>query len=884
MPLIPDPCFIESIRRASGSKRVLVHVANANPNAVEVKISNVTKPEWIDVEQAMIGDTLSFRKGGKLPMIININTDHRFFPDDPSLREEIKFEFEDADDLTVYIYLQEIITEIPEFRGTFSIDFGTSNTCYAWKRRVGDDYQMSDALKPPEVSREVPTLVRFKDISNRDYPSIEIGNHARDYIAHNSGKNFTYQISVKRLMGQDKDIVILDERSGLEADRFQKYKPHEIAAFILREFIRDAEQNIGEKLNQVVATFPVLYNERKLSALRQAFAGAFKALNREWNDDMLVIRLDETNAAAFNYIYGQLLDEFRRFTVQQKQHRIVSYDFGGGTVDVSVVDIDLTRDQTGRIKVGTQVLGVTGDRYFGGDNITLAVAKTLKLKLALKAAKVRKAEIDAERAAAAKAEEEKPEEKSGGGMWDLGAMAAASAAPKQSNDAWGDLGGGDEDEEAPAEEAVVEEAEDEDPETADVVNLTAPDKLEQAIEDLVAHAKVIEYATQKGLSLAASVKELAANGVLALQPFEVKETVQRLEDSINALLPTCWKTLEDSGDLITKDVAKKLFYELWLPAEVMKIRAVTDQSRTATLTEPLHKIAKYAGVRADDLMGVTVTEAEINAAIDKPLRRSIAKAAYLTKSVDDSSKQSGGLNFGIGATGAEKGGRQLTVLLAGNSSRLPVVRKVVEESFGLDAHSVVMDPNGVKATVAQGACEEHILRRDFGTEGGLIEYDAGDFTTRLPYSIGLFHKELSLIGFAGGFAPVMNRGTEVDTQVLLTEALQIVHKDARELTVFAYYHDHELGNDSSAAGAIDGVEPYNLGWFDLTKPAGKWEQPFAADVQMQLMQDGDSFKLVLFLDQNRDLTLINPATKDYYTLRAAPELCLDSENPFSGTH
>ena len=50
---------------------------------------------------------------------------------------------------------------------------------------------------------------------------------------------------------------------------------------------------------------------------------------------------------------------------------LVSYDFGGGTIDVSVADIDLEHDNAGRITIDAVARGLTGDAYFGGDNITL---------------------------------------------------------------------------------------------------------------------------------------------------------------------------------------------------------------------------------------------------------------------------------------------------------------------------------------------------------------------------------------------------------------------------------------------------------------------------------------------------------------------------------
>lgn len=871
--LIPDPCFIESIRRGSGAKRLLIHVTNTDDRPLQLKITGVIKPEWLDIEGALLGDTLSFKKKGKLPLIVNINTDHRFFPSAGPHREELRFEFDQAPPLTIYVYLQEVIAEVGSFRGTFAIDFGTTNTCYAWKERVGDSWQMSDALKPPQVSREVPTLIRFKDISNRAAPVIEIGNHARDFIAHNSGRSFSYVISIKRMLGLDREFVILDERSGLEPDRYQRYKPEEIAGFFLRELIREAESRIGQRIEQVVATFPILYTKKKQEALRAAFRVAFEGLNRPWSDDRLILRLDETNAAAFNYIYGQLMDEFRRFSVQQAAHRLLSYDFGGGTVDVSLLDVDLSRDSGGRITIRTRMLGVTGDRYFGGDIVTLAVLKILKLKLAQRIAALRREEIERARRAAeqqqqAKAMAENP--------WALPLGAPATPAPAA--DPWAALA--QEASDKPAETPPPAAEEEEHPETADIECRVASSRLERAYEALTDHADVIEAACRWGVDCATAVARLAASGAKPLSPADQKELAQTLEDAIDTILPTRWKRLEEAGDLITKEIARKLFYELWLPAEVLKIKAVSDPARRAQLTEPLHKIAKYAGVRPEQLLGVEVSEDEINAAIEPQLRRSIGKAAALLQSADQGA---GGSGLSVGLASAPP--KPVTILLAGNSARLPIVRRLVCEICGTDPERVVMDPQGVKATVAQGACEEHILRRDFGSEGGLITYISDDFTSRIPYTIGLFHRELGLLGFAGGFAPVMPRGTPIGSMVLLTDALQVVHAKARELTLYAYYHDHTLGLDAASAGVMAEVQPTTLGWFDFTAPEREpWSGAFTPEIETQLAHIGQAFALVLILDADRRLIAVDPRTRACWRLREAKEVVSDAEHPFSGVH
>ncbi|GDY12148.1 hypothetical protein LBMAG53_10260 [Planctomycetota bacterium] len=874
--LIPDPCFIETIRRDSGSRRVLVHIANAWDQPRQLKLATVSKPEWVDLEQAMMGDTLSWKKRGKLPLVLNINTDHRYFPQEKTARESIRLEFESGESLTIYLTIQEITAGRTDFRGVFAIDFGTTNTCYAWKERVGEGLQIADLVKPPQASREIPTLLWYKDISNRALPVIDFGHTARDRIARNSGRSHSYVISVKRMMGQDRELVILDDRSGLEPDRYQRFRPEEIASHFIKDLLRDAEQRIGGRLTEIVATFPILYTRKKLAALRRAFRLAFEALGRPWSDDQLILRLDETNAAAFNYVYGQLLDEFRRFATQERQHRLLSYDFGGGTIDVSLLDVDLTRDLAGKIAVKTHMVGITGDRFFGGDIVTLAVVKLLKAKLAVKIAQVRIEQAARERqaadnAAAAQSQASNP--------WALGTSFAPAPAAA-ADDPWKSLA-----EPQPATTSIArpKEEEEENPETADIDNLTPPARTEHAWKVLADHADLVAEMCQIGQGAAVTIAKQVTDGRRKQSTLDQRELAQAIDDAIDTLIPTRWKTLEDAGDLIAKDTARKLFYELWLPAEVLKIRAVSEESRLATLTEPLHKIAKYAGIRPEDLMGITIAEAEIDAAIEPALRRSIGKAAQLLGSAGGSAPTASGLDFGGLVAASPSPGRPVTVLLAGNSARLPIVRRLVCEICQIDDHSVVMDPHGVKATVAQGACAEHLLRKDLG--GGLIAYDAGDFTDRIPYSIGLFHKELALLGHAGGFATVLPRGTAVDTQLVLSEALQVVHAKATELSLFAYYHDHLLGLDPASAGPMAEVQPTTLGWFDLAKPeAEPWSGQFTQEIQVHLEALAGAFALVLVMDKNRELAAVRADGTTWHRLKASAESVPDAENPFGGVH
>ena len=65
-----------------------------------------------------------------------------------------------------------------------------------------------------------------------------------------------------------------------------------------------------------MATYPTLYSKHKCDSLLGAYKEAFSLMGREWNDDRVKLVMDEANAAAFNYIYGDLLEVFKGFAAR----------------------------------------------------------------------------------------------------------------------------------------------------------------------------------------------------------------------------------------------------------------------------------------------------------------------------------------------------------------------------------------------------------------------------------------------------------------------------------------------------------------------------------------------------------------------------------------
>ncbi|MCI9426952.1 MAG: molecular chaperone DnaK [Eubacterium sp.] len=196
------------------------------------------------------------------------------------------------------------------------IDLGTTNSCVA----------VMEGGKPTvianqEGARTTPSIVAFTKNGER-----LVGEPAKRQAVTNAEKTIS---SIKRDMGTDNGRMI-DEK---------KYSPQQISAMILQKLKADAEGYLGEKVTEAVITVPAYFND----AQRQATKDAGKIAGLE------VKRIiNEPTAAAL--AYG--LDN-------EKEQKIMVYDLGGGTFDVSIIEIG-----EGVI----EVLATNGDTHLGGDD------------------------------------------------------------------------------------------------------------------------------------------------------------------------------------------------------------------------------------------------------------------------------------------------------------------------------------------------------------------------------------------------------------------------------------------------------------------------------------------------------------------------------------
>ncbi|MBR2377236.1 MAG: molecular chaperone DnaK [Clostridia bacterium] len=197
------------------------------------------------------------------------------------------------------------------------IDLGTTNSCVA-VMEGGEPVVIANA----EGSRTTPSVVGFQKDGER-----LVGQVAKRQAVANSDRTI---LSIKRHMGSDYKVDIDDK----------KYSPQEISAMILSKLKKDAESYLGETVKDAVITCPAYFNDAQRQATKDA--GKIAGLN--------VLRvINEPTAAAL--AYG--LDK------DTKNHKVIIYDLGGGTFDVSILDIG---DGV------FEVLATNGNCFLGGDD------------------------------------------------------------------------------------------------------------------------------------------------------------------------------------------------------------------------------------------------------------------------------------------------------------------------------------------------------------------------------------------------------------------------------------------------------------------------------------------------------------------------------------
>ena len=230
------------------------------------------------------------------------------------------------------------------------IDLGTTNSCVAVM-----DSKNPRVIENAEGARTTPSIVAFADDGER-----LVGQPAKRQLVTNPAGSF---FAIKRLIGRsyedpmvhkDADMVPYKIVKGDNGDAWveakgKKYAPSQVSAYVLQKMKETAESYLGEKVEQAVITVPAYFNDSQRQATKDA--GQIAGLE--------VLRIiNEPTAAAFGY----------GLDTKKDGGVVAVYDLGGGTFDVSILEIG---DGVFEVKA------TNGDTFLGGEDFDLRIVNYL---------------------------------------------------------------------------------------------------------------------------------------------------------------------------------------------------------------------------------------------------------------------------------------------------------------------------------------------------------------------------------------------------------------------------------------------------------------------------------------------------------------------------
>jgi molecular chaperone DnaK len=215
------------------------------------------------------------------------------------------------------------------------IDLGTSNSAAA-AIIAGRPTIVPSAEGTSVAGKAFPSYVAFtKD------GQLLVGEPARRQAVSNPDGTV---MAIKRKMGTDYKVKILGK----------EYTPQQISAFILQKIKRDAEAFLADKVEKAVITVPAYFNDNQRQATKDA--GSIAGLE--------VVRIiNEPTAASLAYGMDR----------PEKEMKIMVFDLGGGTLDVTLMEVGPSKDETGKVTPVFTVLATNGDTQLGGTDMDNAI-------------------------------------------------------------------------------------------------------------------------------------------------------------------------------------------------------------------------------------------------------------------------------------------------------------------------------------------------------------------------------------------------------------------------------------------------------------------------------------------------------------------------------
>lgn len=260
------------------------------------------------------------------------------------------------------------VKQLPDFAGVLAIDFGTVNSC-------GATADLRDAQGQPTRIRleddtvnhsptTAPSAILYYDKLDGNVRDYDIGTVAYDYSYQPLAAASTVR-QAKRLLGRTEALAISYFREPSKQDSLL---PREVAADIIKRILDRAEDQLKARVTHCTFSHPSRFSMRQIADLKAAVVSCGI---REEN----LSTIHEPLGAALSYIQESAKPG------EDADYHLMVYDFGGGTTDISLIHVESVwkADQEVNI-VAPRVLGTTGDRWFGGEDITDDVMQISRAK------------------------------------------------------------------------------------------------------------------------------------------------------------------------------------------------------------------------------------------------------------------------------------------------------------------------------------------------------------------------------------------------------------------------------------------------------------------------------------------------------------------------
>lgn len=255
------------------------------------------------------------------------------------------------------IHVDMNVSRMSDFKGQLAIDFGTTNSCCAFlEGGLVELVPIGDLADGNQTT--VSSAILYLDLLEEKTKEYEIGNRA--YKISFEASTYSAIRQVKRRLGTNQAY---DVTFQLDPAKRATYLPREVAADIMRRILDRAEERVKGRITACTLSHPSRFSLRQIEDLKSALVECGIPMQR-------IRTIHEPIGAALGFIQQEDIRQ------KYKQYSLMVFDFGGGTTDITLLRVKTEEMLQRQLTVITpEVLGATGDRWLGGEDVTDMVMK-----------------------------------------------------------------------------------------------------------------------------------------------------------------------------------------------------------------------------------------------------------------------------------------------------------------------------------------------------------------------------------------------------------------------------------------------------------------------------------------------------------------------------